>query len=430
MPAVEILSAVATIIGVSVKELQDKVNEYLKRRESTKSEQQRNERFAQIGAISRNNLDTKLLRQYYERRIAGDDSYFYSYTVDDHKILTNSLTKPDWNSRTIPLSLDDSSCSLVDQKIDLKLPSLDRVSRLLAVLDSKDLDLRDRPIYRMTDFELDKSRYHSAFALTPFFSYKFTMGLIIDELYEALIDTGHDFDAILSNRTKWLAVREMLLPSRQAVLSPKKRMCAGGVFVVFAMARPAPDNDYQILTQIRSAKVADNQGSISVIPRAFHQHMCNEDEEINILRTVFREIYEELYNGKEVEGSTKNLRADHFLQYTPAVKWLRENIDKITIELISYGFNGLSGNYEYGILFAIHDPYFWNNHTEKIHLNWESDKAPRGHSSRNAKALSSLLRDGNWATETLPPMIEGLIRLKELAPDKVNLPDIQRVVDR
>lgn len=419
------LATIAAVTGVSAKEFVAKVTGYRNRHRQISEERYQREREARVGAIFGNNLDVKLLRKYYERKMEGDDSYFYTYNVDGTLLNTHALTKPDWNTRQTELNFNDGSCSFTDKAVTVKLPDIENVARLTSVIERKKLTLDNRHIYSMTDFQYDQNCYQNEFSLIRFHKYKFTMGLIIDELYEAILDAEHDLELILQNPSHHLAVREMLLPSRQVLISPKNRVCAGGVFVVFVMAREET-KDYAVITQIRSPAVADNQKAISVIPRAFHQHMIDPEAEINVLWTVLRETYEELFGGEEVEGTSPRVRPDFYVDKCPAIKWLCENLHNITVELVSYAFNGLSGNYEYGILFAIHDPYFWKQFSCEMVVNWEA-KAKKLCSTSDTNKISLLLRDGDWATETLPPMIEGLMRLKELQPSKVALPELNAV---
>ena len=56
---------------------------------------------------------------------------------------------------------------------------------------------------------------------------------------------------------------------------------------------------------------------------------------------------------------------------------------------------------------------------------WESDKIFRV-STKDREGIGRLINERKWASESVFHLVEGLIRLREIEPSRVNLPDIRR----
>ena len=73
------------------------------------------------------------------------------------------------------------------------------------------------------------------------------------------------------------------------------------------------------------------------------------------------------------------------------------------------------------------DTWYWNTFGNDITKNWEA-LGIKLYSTKNAEKLKNLLTDDNWVNESIFKFIEGLIRLQEIDPSKVNLPFMERIL--
>ena len=83
--------------------------------------------------------------------------------------------------------------------------------------------------------------------------------------------------------------------------------------------------------------------------------LANAQEETSVAATVYREIYEEMFGGKEVQGDDKHFKPLWFMSKTQ-LAWFRQNPSGFTLELVSFGLNLMDGTFEFGVLLAITDP--------------------------------------------------------------------------
>ena len=84
------------------------------------------------------------------------------------------------------------------------------------------------------------------------------------------------------------------------------------------------ENDFYFPTNRRGWEVSTGRGRFGTLPMGYHQHGIDAEAEIRPSFTVFREIYEELFGGKEVEQG-KGLKHDWFFGQCEPLRWLREN---------------------------------------------------------------------------------------------------------
>jgi hypothetical protein len=102
-----------------------------------------------------------------------------------------------------------------------------------------------------------------------------------------------------------------------------------GPLALFAAARPAHhgwrgEPDYVLLIQQRSEQVVNAEHTFAVIPKAFHQPMVEPAMETPLLRTLKREIEEELLNRTDldqtspdwVRRSTPCMRRNHAMTHS------------------------------------------------------------------------------------------------------------------
>jgi hypothetical protein len=202
------------------------------------------------------------------------------------------------------------------------------------------------------------------------------------------------------------------------------------------MARPKPHNDFVVLAQRRGAAVSDSQGLLSVIPRAFHQpsvlpHSRALASEVPPSATLYRELFEEVLGGREVEVDDRDLQPMWFVDESKPLRWLRERPDSYQALCVGLGINLFSGNYEIGTLLVIHDPKFWRAFEQCLRPNWEVANLIRcstrpGPSASPRRGLSGLIQGAEvWTSEGLMVLLEGLAYLNQHWPERVSLPAIR-----
>ena len=139
-------------------------------------------------------------------------------------------------------------------------------------------------------------------------------------------------------------------------------MCVGGALALSAIARPADayrgPADYAILVQQRSAHVVNAVGKLSVIPKSFHQPLADIRADVRLGTTLRREMEAELFGRREVD-STADIQAAaapmHPHRLSAPMRWLTDDPDRMRMECTGFGFNLVSGNYEFASLIVIED---------------------------------------------------------------------------
>ena len=213
----------------------------------------------------------------------------------------------------------------------------------------------------------------------------------------------------------------------------RNRLCGGGIVVLCAMARPAPDHDFIMPIYRRSRTVSDSQGAFSTVPRGYHQPHVDAHDERNLSFSVYRELYEELFGGEEVERGTRHYHPDWFFPRCEPLQWLLNHPESYTLECTGFGMNLRLGDYTFVILLAVHDEDFYRLYGRRITGNWEASESVddrRRISSKKPEILSSLIGNAaQWDGAALFAFVEGLRRLekldKEIGAGRVNLPQIE-----
>ena len=112
----------------------------------------------------------------------------------------------------------------------------------------------------------------------------------------------------------------------------------------------------------------------------------------------------------------------------PQLAWFEENPGSFTLELVSFGLNLLDGTYEFGVLLVVHDEQFWKKFGRTTTLNYEfNDSETPLYSTVDADRLASLVTDPRCADVSLIVLVEGLRRLAQIHPDRINLPNIEMI---
>lgn len=283
------------------------------------------------------------------------------------------------------------------------------------------VQLWNDPLYRLLREDIQHGK--ASFSLIDFFAYRFQSGLLADELIDAAVDCRGDVKLLRERKDK-LLLRAGLLPDFDALRNLQNRICAGGIGVVWAL-RSRQEQGYVIPLQVRSSQVNDGRGRHAVLPKAFHAPLADEMTEVSIRWTLFRELFEEVFRGKEAERPDDHMVHDWYFPGSPPLQWFRDNSDWRG-EVVTYGLNAVAGNYDFGILLIVEDPCYYERFKSEIRKNWEAEKT-KWISTKDKEGIADLLRQ-KWASESLLHFGEALRRLKELHPKQVNLPHIDRLI--
>lgn len=104
--------------------------------------------------------------------------------------------------------------------------------------------------------------------------------------------------------------------------------------------------------------------------------------------------------------------------------WEHEDEDEWRAELTGFGFNLVSGNFEFATLVVVDDEDWWHHYGGLLELGWETSGIVR-YSSLDRRGLGMLLSNERWSNEGLFAMLCGLQRLGESGHERVDLPAIR-----
>lgn len=350
----------------------------------------------------------------------GSDGLYRARVADAGDIRLSLLTRPEWTG--LSLSLDRGTEDVrvrTDEGDSLEIAAVGTEAALkrLAAVETTETVMVNDLLYRLVLVDIGSSRMAVDFALADFAAYTLTNDLLEEEL----------IDAVLSERAG-MPLRDLYLPSLDAVFDVGGRLCVGGPACLTAIARP--EGDYALLVQQRSSRVLNVAGRLSVIPKAFHQPIVDAVDEARISATVARELEEELLGRLDLEQiapATRRLASPfHELNLSEPMAWLRANPAEWRLECTGFGINLVTGNYEFACLVIIEDPSWWQLHGHRVEANWETVRL-RCISSRDTDSLARLVTDPNWSNEGLFALLEGLRRLAELGNDRVAIPTVEAV---
>lgn len=367
--------------------------------------------------VNRENI-IKLLDLFYPQTL-GSGLIRYAFKVNHTEVGTSIFTRQCWlQIRKAPQSIQMSysrtpACVNVDRSIYRAYELMIR-----ARLDEMKIECWNAHKFRMT--YLSDIPFGCRFEDTTYHEYRFTSGLLADELEDALIACQGNVSKVQDVRAV-LPIRSAMLPNLETLTSVGSRICCGGIGVLFALKR---QDHYHIPLQIRSDKVSGGRGFLALLPVAFHDAAVDPAQEHNIHWSIFRELYEEVYGGTEAErGTTKHSYNWYFNRDNPEMAWFQDNPAGHTCEITSFGFNAHAGNYEFGVLLAVHDLDYETTFDSKMQKNFETSNTMWVSSAEKTK-LAEILTDERWTSESLFHFVEGLRRLKEIDPQRVALPAI------
>lgn len=355
----------------------------------------------------------------------ADSARFYTVRLD-HTVATLSiLAEPDWLGLAVPLDREVESSRSSPRgdgwgdTIRLnEIQSRAAIGRLAAV-EVSDTVMVNNPLFRLMGLEIGADQLAGEFACTDFASYALTADLLEAELTDLIKEGVHDL------RRASMPLRDAWLPTVDAGLAFDRRICVGGPVCLVAIA---DEDRYHLLVQERSSQVLNVTGSLSVIPKAFHQPTVDPYGEAPVTTTLMRELEEELFGRLDLEqlsaGTSRKAAPLHPLSASAPMEWLHAHPEAWQMECTAFGINMVSGNYEFACLLAVQDPTWWRKYGHLLEANWEAMRLYR-YSSLDAEGLLRLVGDPRWSNEGLFGFTEGLRRLTELDPARVRIPSME-----
>lgn len=345
---------------------------------------------------------------------------------------TTIVSRPDWLDLKTALTVETDRLQLVNnsaahQELELDQFAADHaVNRLVEAL-AIETRIYDLPLYRLVDIEISPGTLGGTVSMGTFAEYALTLDLLGTEIVDAIA-------AATSSTSSDMPLRDRYLPHMASVIDVSNRLCAGGALVMFAVARPGSAHhpaDYLFLIQERSGHVVNSARRLS-LPQGFHQPMIDYRVETRIALTLLREVEEEMFGREELDNTVSNQhrRADpmHPTRLTRPMRWLMKAPDRMRIEATGFGLNLVNGNYEFANLIVVEDERFWDRFGGHVEGNWEAGGLRR-YSSQDRELIADLIRDPAWTNEGLFTLLQGLRRLVEIGPERVNLPDIEWTLD-
>ncbi|WP_436758262.1 hypothetical protein [Streptosporangium sp. V21-05] len=355
----------------------------------------------------------------------------YSAQADGGVAATSVLVRKQWLDLKLDLAsrdrlrLADTNEAVVPAVIDEV--GADAAARRLAEALATNARIINTPLYRLTGIDVSPEAIEGSVGITDFVSYALTMDLLEGELIDAIAEGR----AVAPGN---LPLRDRYLPNVNVVLGLDWRLCAGGTLALFAVARPssrvrrgAPD--YLLLIQERSGHVLNAARRLAVIPKAFHEPLVDYAEDVQIERTLEREMEEELFGRDDVdstEGGLLDADPMHPSRLSEPMRWLHDHTKSShwRMECTGFGLNLVSGNFEFASLIVIEDEEWWTRYGGLIRANWESSSLRR-YSTLDRSVLRSLILDPAWSNEGLFALTHGLRRLADIGGQRVNIPIIE-----
>ena len=373
-------------------------------------------------------LPVRLLELYYpDADLRAQNLFRYSYTVNGHMVTTNMATSAPWLELALPVTeLDFNKFPIV--QADPLWPRVppEVIARLRKELDERGIQFRNRPIYCLRSFTPHSPETIAAFSTATYVDYKLELGRLEEETAKALAETSPEL--ALANRASKLPLREKHLRDSKLMAEYGSRLCAGGTNILLAFRTPGRD-DFMFFVKRRSKGVSTGRRIFSLIPSGMHQPTvpANALEESSVAATVYREMDEELFGGKEPEETAKHL-APRLCMTKPHLAWFSDNPGAFTLEIVSFGLNLMDGTFEFGVLLAINDESYWQRFRAEILANDEfDDTVTAPFYTLDTDRLASIMADPQCADTSRIALVEGVRRLQQLAPGRVGLLKIEIV---
>ncbi|SEF24761.1 DNA-binding transcriptional regulator, XRE-family HTH domain [Amycolatopsis pretoriensis] len=349
----------------------------------------------------------------------------YTARCGQIEVSTSVLTRPEWLDLACPLTAAGDQIAFEGGSARLPAAVNEHAAvQRLADAAASGIRIADVPLYRLLDVDPRPEVLRGKVGIASFVEYALGVDLLERELNELL--TGGR-----AARPGSMPLRDRQLPDVAAVLDLRTRLCAGGVLALTAIARPADplrgDADFVLLVQKRSARVVNTANRLSVIPKSFHGPLADRRADSRIGVTLRRELEEELFGRTDVDRSAGDRRvADpmHPTRLSAPMRWLVEQPGRLRTECTGFGFNLVSGNYEFASLVVIEDEEFWPRFGGDVEANWEA-AGLRQYSTLDGDLVSELIGDETWSNEGLFAFLQGLRRLVEIGGDRVKIPAVE-----
>ncbi len=363
----------------------------------------------------------RMLLDYYGAGAGAGGAYGGRWNGE--KITTSIFTRSEWLDLAVPLGGHDDRLTLVPGRQDFGgvLSDVAASAAVAKLAESVALGVRvtNLPLYRLLHADIGSAAIGGEAGLVPLIEYALTMDLLEGELADAVVGGGG------------MALRDEFLPDLASVLDLRGRVCAGGALALCAIARPQDalhgKPDFALLVQERSAHVLNATGRLAVIPKAFHQPLTDVRADVRVGATLLRELEEELFGRGEVDSVVGEMRAAspmHPARWSEPMRWLSEVPGRLRVECTGFGFNLVSGNYEFAGLVVIEDEEFWPRFGGHVEANWEA-AGLRVYSSLDGDVIGDLVTHESWSNEGLFALLQGLRRLAEIGDRRVNLPTFE-----
>lgn len=346
----------------------------------------------------------------------GDDTGFHRTSIGGQHVDLSILTEPSWTGLSVPLGGDAEHFTLDPQRgprpVHLDRKQAEAALGRLAEVEATDTVVVNNPLYDLNAVEFSADRITACVGTTDFAAYALTSDLLEQELLDQ-IASGTD------PRRMATPLRRAWLPTLDAALDIGSRLCAGGPVCLLAIA----DGDhYRLLIQERSARVLNATGTLSVIPKAFHQPVHDTFGDTPLSSTIERELEEELFGRPDLDQlageAHRRVAPLHPEAASAPMRWLHNHRDAWRVECTGFGINLVSGNYEFACLVVVHDPEWWQRFGHLLQANWEADRMHCLWSS-DGDGITHLVADPRWSNEGLFAFTEGLRRLAAIDPAKV-----------
>lgn len=303
-------------------------------------------------------------------------------------------------------------------------PPEDIAAEVAADIAYRDLTLWNAPLYVLADTDPFAAQLKPGFRLDSFFNFRYGVGALWDEAVQAVADVDGDVARVLGEREKLLPFRTHFAPTVPSFLDLKTKLCGGGISLLLAFRRSKPFDDYALVLQRRAPKLAAGAGALGVYPHAYHQPSVSPAEEFGLVDTALREIYEELFDGEEVQRAPRHLMPHHYLSSSTPMKWLDTNRDKWDLYCTAFGLYTLSPGYDAAMLLVVQESSFWEKFSPAMMACWEvdGDLTPVV-SSRDDRTIEALLRRKEWFEGGLASFARGLTTLAIREPGRTSLPE-------
>ena len=382
-------------------------------------------------AIREARKDTQLLARYYRESLAEFGLGRYAIKVDEEIIDTHIVVSSTMPTLKLNLEEERSLFRLVNSSCIAPQVTYKQIVNFMVESVLLGVRVKNESVFCLYDVALKFPQKPISFRIAKYLEYRLTLGSLRNEIIRGLVRSKFDVQKTYKERKSLFPQREQLLKDAGAILDFHNRLCVGGVNVFFAVKR---SDDFAFYVEERSETVASARREACIIPSGFHQPLASVHAapQISVRESVFRELWEELFNGKKVISHDGHTEADWYYQYPP-LAWFKRNKNCFLHEWICFGFDLIDGSYQFGIFLIVTDPGYCEKYRRRIKTNYEfrhtgTSLVPISTKDRNG--ISKLLRNPLLAHTSLFTLAEGLQRLQSLDPDKryVNIPEIKRLI--